>query len=145
VLGGFLGAGKTTLVNALLREARGLRLAVLVNDFGAVNIDAALIEGAAAEGVVALTNGCVCCAVGDDLAAGSPPCWAGARAGPHPGRGERRRRPGPRWRRSPGSTRAAPGRGGGAGGCSQRGGAADGTRASRTRCGGSCARPTCWC
>ncbi len=69
VLGGFLGAGKTTLVNALLRGARGLRLAVLVNDFGGVNVDAAMIE-ATAGGTVALTNGCVCCAVGDDLAAG---------------------------------------------------------------------------
>lgn len=69
VLGGFLGAGKTTLVNALLRRAAGLRLAVLVNDFGAVNIDAALIERAAGD-TIALTNGCICCAVGDDLAAG---------------------------------------------------------------------------
>ena len=69
VLGGFLGAGKTTLVNALLRQAAGLRLAVLVNDFGAVNIDAALIESVSGD-TIALTNGCVCCAVGDDLAAG---------------------------------------------------------------------------
>lgn len=69
VLGGFLGAGKTTLANALLRQAAGLRLAVLVNDFGAVNIDAALIAGIAGD-VVALTNGCICCAVGDDFAAG---------------------------------------------------------------------------
>jgi G3E family GTPase len=73
VIGGFLGAGKTTLVNALLRQAASgeasLRLAVLVNDFGSVNIDAALI--ASAEGdTIALTNGCVCCAIGDDFAAG---------------------------------------------------------------------------
>jgi G3E family GTPase len=69
VLGGFLGAGKTTLVNALLRQATGLRIAVLVNDFGAVNIDAALIAEIAGD-TIALTNGCICCAVGDDLAAG---------------------------------------------------------------------------
>jgi len=69
VLGGFLGAGKTTLVNALLRHAHGLRLAVLVNDFGAVNIDAALIAGASGD-TIALTNGCICCAIGDDFAAG---------------------------------------------------------------------------
>jgi G3E family GTPase len=69
VLGGFLGAGKTTLVNALLRQAAGLRLAVLVNDFGSVNIDAALVEGADGN-TIALTNGCICCAIGDDFAAG---------------------------------------------------------------------------
>lgn len=57
---GFLGAGKTTLVNRMLREANGLRLAVLVNDFGAVNIDAELIEGTAGE-VTSLKNGCICC------------------------------------------------------------------------------------
>ncbi len=69
VLGGFLGAGKTTLVNALLRQAAGLRIAVLVNDFGAVNIDAALIESVAGD-TIALTNGCICCAIGDDFVAG---------------------------------------------------------------------------
>ena len=49
VIGGYLGAGKTTLVNHLLTEAHGLRAAVLVNDFGEVNVDAALIT---AEGIV---------------------------------------------------------------------------------------------
>jgi G3E family GTPase len=69
VIGGFLGAGKTTLVNALLAQPEGARLAVLVNDFGAVNIDASLI--AAREGdTIALSNGCVCCAMGDDLGRG---------------------------------------------------------------------------
>jgi G3E family GTPase len=68
VLGGFLGAGKTTLLNRWLRAARGARLAVLVNDFGALNIDAALIESAGAD-AIALTNGCVCCQIGDDLSA----------------------------------------------------------------------------
>ena len=66
VIGGFLGAGKTTLVNRWLREAQGQRIAVLVNDFGALNIDAALIAGASGD-TIALTNGCVCCQIGDDL------------------------------------------------------------------------------
>lgn len=66
VIGGFLGAGKTTLLNHWLRHADGQRIAVLVNDFGALNIDAALIESTRGD-VVALTNGCVCCQIGDDL------------------------------------------------------------------------------
>lgn len=66
VIGGFLGAGKTTLLARMLRESRGRRLAVLVNDFGALNIDAELI--AANDGdAIALTNGCACCSIGDDL------------------------------------------------------------------------------
>lgn len=66
VIGGWLGAGKTTLVNHLLRHAEGRRVAVLVNDFGGLAIDAGLIEGAAGE-VLALAGGCVCCAYGADL------------------------------------------------------------------------------
>ena len=66
VIGGYLGAGKTTLVNHLLRQAAGRRIAVLVNDFGDVNIDADLIEGAEA-GVLSLAGGCLCCSFGDDL------------------------------------------------------------------------------
>lgn len=66
VIGGFLGAGKTTLLNHWLRNAGGQRLAVLVNDFGALNIDAQLIEASAGD-ITALTNGCVCCQIGDDL------------------------------------------------------------------------------
>lgn len=68
ILGGFLGAGKTTALNALLRQAE-TRIAVLVNDFGAVNIDAALIA-ARQGGMVSLSNGCVCCALGPDLGEG---------------------------------------------------------------------------
>jgi len=67
VIGGFLGAGKTTLVNHLMRTATR-RYGVLVNDFGAINIDAELIvsqQGAS----IALTNGCVCCSLGDDFGA----------------------------------------------------------------------------
>ena len=67
VLGGFLGSGKTTALNGLLSHATR-RIAVLVNDFGAVNIDAALVRSRGAD-VVALSNGCVCCALGPDLGA----------------------------------------------------------------------------
>ena len=66
VISGYLGAGKTTLVNRLLAEDHGLRLMVMVNDFGAVNIDADLIA-AQSDDVLALTNGCVCCTMGADL------------------------------------------------------------------------------
>ncbi len=69
VIGGYLGAGKTTLINQLLQGDHGLRLAVLVNDFGAINIDASLI--AARDGnVVSMENGCVCCSIADALGDG---------------------------------------------------------------------------
>ncbi len=69
VIGGFLGAGKTTLLNRWLEEVpAGRRIAVLVNDFGAVNVDAALVAARAAD-TIALTNGCVCCSIGGDLSA----------------------------------------------------------------------------
>ncbi len=68
VIGGFLGAGKTTLLNRLLHKSQGRRLAVLVNDFGAINIDAELVATEAGD-IIALTNGCVCCSIGDDLTA----------------------------------------------------------------------------
>ena len=63
---GFLGAGKTTIVNHLLAHAEGRRIAAVVNDFGAINIDAELIAGAS-DGVVSLSNGCICCSLGGDL------------------------------------------------------------------------------
>ena len=69
LLGGFLGAGKTTLLNSLLTQGDGRGLAVLVNDFGELNIDAKLIvkvEGQQME----LANGCICCSIRDDLVAG---------------------------------------------------------------------------
>ncbi|QOL81121.1 CobW family GTP-binding protein [Pseudooceanicola spongiae] len=66
VLSGYLGSGKTTILNRALAGDHGVRLAVLVNDFGPVNIDAALIR-ASGERVVELSNGCVCCSIGDDL------------------------------------------------------------------------------
>jgi G3E family GTPase len=63
---GFLGAGKTTVVNHLLAHAEGKRIAAVVNDFGAINIDAELITGAS-DGVVSLSNGCICCSLEGDL------------------------------------------------------------------------------
>jgi G3E family GTPase len=67
VIGGFLGAGKTTLLNRLLGEPHGRRIAVLVNDFGRINIDAALIRARSAD-AIELANGCACCSVAGDLA-----------------------------------------------------------------------------
>ena len=66
IVSGYLGAGKTSLINNVLGARHGLRVAVLVNDFGAINIDATLIADAA-DDAVSLTNGCVCCAIQDDL------------------------------------------------------------------------------
>ena len=66
VISGFLGAGKTTLVNHLLRNADGRRLVVLVNDFGELPIDANLIESVEGD-TLNLANGCACCSMGGDL------------------------------------------------------------------------------
>ncbi len=66
VIGGFLGAGKTTLLNRLLSGDHGLRIAVLVNDFGRINIDAALIRSRT-EDTISLANGCACCTIAGDL------------------------------------------------------------------------------
>jgi len=66
LLTGFLGAGKTTLLNRILSGDHGLRVGVLVNDFGAINIDAELVDGVE-ENTISLTNGCVCCEIRDDL------------------------------------------------------------------------------
>jgi G3E family GTPase len=66
VISGYLGAGKTTLINRLLAGSHRLKLMVMVNDFGAINIDQALIA-AQGKDVIALTNGCVCCTMGADL------------------------------------------------------------------------------
>ncbi|WP_240137869.1 CobW family GTP-binding protein [Streptomyces sp. MUM 178J] len=62
VLAGFLGSGKTTLLNHLLRSARGTRIGVMVNDFGAIGIDAMTVAGQVGS-TVSLGNGCLCCAV----------------------------------------------------------------------------------
>ncbi len=66
ILTGFLGAGKTTLLNRILNGSHGLRVAVLVNDFGAINIDTELIVGVE-DNAISLANGCVCCQIRDDL------------------------------------------------------------------------------
>ena len=59
VIGGYLGSGKTTLVNHLLRNANGLRLAILVNEFGELAIDEDLIE-AEDDDIISIAGGCVC-------------------------------------------------------------------------------------
>lgn len=66
VVSGYLGAGKTTLVNHLLSEAHGRRLTVLVNDFGEIALDESLIVNREGD-TIALSNGCMCCSIGGDL------------------------------------------------------------------------------
>ena len=70
---GYLGAGKTTLLNRILSNSEGVRAAVIVNDIGELNVDAELIERngvvtAADSSLIALSNGCICCTLADDLA-----------------------------------------------------------------------------
>lgn len=65
ILCGFLGSGKTTLLNWLLRAPHGLKVAVIVNEFGQVGVDGALVQGG--EQFVELDNGCLCCALNEDL------------------------------------------------------------------------------
>jgi G3E family GTPase len=71
LLSGYLGAGKTTLLNHILEQERGQRLAVIVNDMGAVNLDARLIRRQDSSGqenqVLELTNGCICCSLREDF------------------------------------------------------------------------------
>jgi len=66
ILTGFLGAGKTTLLNRILTGNHGLRVGVLVNDFGSINIDAELVVGVDGN-MISLSNGCVCCQIREDL------------------------------------------------------------------------------
>jgi len=72
IVTGFLGAGKTTLIRNLLQNADGRRIALIVNEFGDLGFDGSLVNGCAdpdcaAEEVVELTNGCICCTVADDF------------------------------------------------------------------------------
>lgn len=66
IVSGFLGAGKTTLLNRILSSDHGLRMAVMVNDFGAINIDSQLIVSQT-QTTISLANGCICCTVESDL------------------------------------------------------------------------------
>ncbi|MGW0769589.1 CobW family GTP-binding protein [Streptomyces sp. NPDC002676] len=63
VIAGFLGSGKTTLLNHLLHRSGGSRIGAIVNDFGAIEIDAMAVAGALGDSTVSLGNGCLCCAV----------------------------------------------------------------------------------
>ena len=72
LLTGYLGSGKTTLVNHILANEKGIKFAVIVNDIGEVNIDATLIQkggvvGKKDDSLVALQNGCICCTLKMDL------------------------------------------------------------------------------
>ena len=72
VITGFLGSGKTTLISHLMRNTEGLRLAVIVNEFGTLGVDGEILKGCAipdcpVENIVELANGCICCTVADDF------------------------------------------------------------------------------
>ena len=72
VITGFLGAGKTSLIRHLLSNANGRRIALIINEFGDLGVDRAIVDGCAIPGcevddVVELANGCICCTVADDF------------------------------------------------------------------------------
>ena len=72
VITGFLGAGKTTLIRHLLENAKGRRIALIINEFGEMGVDRELltgcdIEGCEEENIIELANGCICCTVADDF------------------------------------------------------------------------------
>ena len=72
VITGFLGAGKTTLIRHLLKNAKGRRIALVINEFGDIGVDGEILKGCGEdvcreEDVVELANGCICCTVADDF------------------------------------------------------------------------------
>ncbi len=67
VLTGFLGAGKTSMIQHLLKSAAGKRIALVINEFGDLGIDGDLVRGCGCDDVVELANGCICCTVADDF------------------------------------------------------------------------------
>ena len=72
VITGFLGAGKTSMIRHLLTHAKGRRLALVINEFGDIGVDAEIVKGCGIEGceedaVLELANGCICCTVADDF------------------------------------------------------------------------------
>ncbi|HEX4340753.1 MAG TPA: GTP-binding protein [Polyangiaceae bacterium] len=81
VVGGGLGSGKTSLLLHVVSRAKGVRIALVVNDFGELNIDGALLAESNAD-VVELSNGCVCCATGGDLTAGLRKLLAASKQAP---------------------------------------------------------------
>lgn len=66
IVGGYLGCGKTTLINHILRNCGDSQIAVLINDFGQLPIDADLIESRDGN-IISLSGGCICCSYGNDL------------------------------------------------------------------------------
>ena len=67
ILTGFLGSGKTTVLNHILSHANDLKIAVLVNEFGDINIDSQLLIQGNEDGIVELSNGCICCTINENL------------------------------------------------------------------------------
>ncbi|HAN77851.1 MAG TPA: hypothetical protein DCQ31_08805, partial [Bacteroidales bacterium] len=67
ILTGFLGAGKTTVLNYILQNEPNIRFAIIENEIGQINIDKKLLKAENSAGVYELTNGCICCTVGNDF------------------------------------------------------------------------------
>lgn len=67
IIGGFLGSGKTSLLTHILTADHGMRITVLVNDFGEINVDANLVVSIEGQNTVSMANGCICCTIRDDL------------------------------------------------------------------------------